>query len=176
MSEHFLVVLDNILDPEECSYFIDMIDTNEKLETIDRPSFAVYDRMIYKNKEFADKLFSRIRSAIPETYDGKRIVGLNDHIRLSKYEPGGKFNVHKDGFNQDSQGNRSIMTVNVFLNKNFNGGETDFLLDDKETLRFRAVPEIGRGAIFYSQQYHRGNEVLDGKKYLFRTDVMVSDF
>lgn len=171
----YLQIVDNLLTPEECVFFMDVID-NGPAEKIDRTDFTVYNRLMYKNKEFADKLWNKIKNQIPVTYDGKRIIGLNDHIRLSKYDEGGRFETHKDGFNQDSNGNRSLFTVNVFLNKNFNGGETDFLMNDAKTLRYRAVPDIGRGAIFYSQQYHRGNKVTDGCKYLFRTDVMVSDF
>jgi hypothetical protein len=66
------------------------------------------------------------------------------------------------------------VVVNIFLNEDFEGGHTDFLYDDGETLRMSVSPKKGTGAIFYSQQYHRGNKVI-GNKYLFRTDVMTCD-
>ena len=65
------------------------------------------------------------------------------------------------------------MTLNIFLNDNFEGGETEFLYNNK-TLRYSAKPKLGRGALFDAQQYHRGNVVMNGNKYLMRTDVMVS--
>ena len=68
---------------------------------------------------------------------------------------------------------RSCLTLNIFLNDDFEGGETDFLFDDKQTLRFSAKPKAGRAMLFYSQQYHRGNKVTKGEKYLLRTDIMI---
>jgi len=171
MSEKFLVVIDNILSREECDTVIKMAES-QKLEYIDRGN-ANYYRTIFINKEWADNLYRKLYNYIPKIYNGMQIVGLNDHFRFSKYEPGGRFEVHKDNINQDSQGNRSIFTLNIFLNSNFNGGETDFLFDDMRTLRLSAIPKTGRGALFDSQQFHRGNAVSNGYKYLLRTDVMV---
>ncbi len=170
--KEFLITLDDILTKEECIKFMKIIDDSPKTEKVSRSDYAEYNRLIHTDRAFANILFRRIKNHLPEEIDGKKIVCLNDHIRLSQYNEGGSFKVHRDGFNQDSMGNRSICTVNIFLNEDFEGGETDFLNED-HTLRFRAVPKSGRGAIFYSQQLHRGNEVINGRKYLFRTDIMV---
>lgn len=45
-----------------------------------------------------------------------------------------EFNKHKDGFNQDKNGNISIITFNIFLNDNFDGGETYFYNDNGELI------------------------------------------
>ncbi len=167
----YLLTIDDLLTEEECKFFIKLIDDG-KLEKIDRANYAIYDRLIYNNKEFADLIYNRIKHLIPEIYNNQKIVCVNNHIRLSKYDINGEFKMHRDAINQDTNGNRSIFTVNVFLNDNFEGGETDFFYEDK-TLRFSCKPKIGRGAIFYNQQFHQGNKVLSGNKYLFRTDVMI---
>jgi Rps23 Pro-64 3,4-dihydroxylase Tpa1-like proline 4-hydroxylase len=106
---------------------------------------------------------------IPERY---RVIRANECIRYSKYLPGERFMIHKDGINQDRFGNRSVITVNIFLNDNFSGGETRFYQSGEQPLRETVVPKVGRAAIFDSQQYHEGCEVNSGTKYLLRTDLM----
>ena len=60
--------------------------------------------------------------------------GMNDHIRLSKYDPGQFFGIHKDGINFDDRNkqNMSYATLNIFSNDNFEGGETIFYKNDKK--------------------------------------------
>lgn len=94
-------------------------------------------------------------------------------FRIAKYTNGGEFKLHRDKMNQDENENRSYLTLNIFLNKNFDGGETDFYLDDKITKRLSVKPDVGRAALFYFNQYHCGNKVINGEKYLLRTDVMI---
>lgn len=126
------------------------------------------------DKDLANKLYQRIGNRIPKYFNGCRVVGLNDHFRMSKYYPGGYFLTHQDGYNQDGEGNRSVMTLNIFLNDDFTGGETDFFFEDG-SLRFSAKPKPGRGALFDHQHVHCGNKV-NGIKYLLRTDIMVTQF
>jgi hypothetical protein len=33
---------------------------------------------------------------------------------------------------------------------------------------------MGSGAFFYSQQFHEGNKIISGNKYLLRTDFMIN--
>jgi hypothetical protein len=166
----FLKVLDNILSKDECLKLIDYFE-NQNSHFVDR-GIAEYYRVIKDDKEFADKLWNRIKDKIPKEYNGSKIIGLNSYFRFSKYEDGMEFGKHKDGDNQDSNGNRSVYTLNIFLNKEFEGGETIFYdEDDKEIIV--AVPEPGRGAIFNTQIVHRGAKVVNGLKYLLRTDIMI---
>jgi len=46
-------------------------------------------------------------------------------------------------------------------------------MNNAETLRYSAKPKSGRGALFWAKQYHCGNKVIKGNKYLLRIDVMV---
>ncbi|CAH6421060.1 Hypothetical protein KVN_LOCUS118 [uncultured virus] len=167
----FLKVIDDIFTEEECKSIIKLAE-NRGLDDIDR-GIAKYHRTIIKDKKLSDKLYIQLKSHIPIMFNGSKTICLNDHFRFSKYFPGEEFGLHKDGINQDSFGNRSVMTLNIFLNDDFSGGETDFYFDDQKKLRYSVIPKIGRGALFDSQQYHCGNKVLSGYKYLLRTDVMV---
>lgn len=165
----FLYVYDELLSPDLCEELIEHFK-NGALEDIDN-GVANYKRGIVHDKEWAEVLFQRILHIIPEEYKAE---GCNECFRFSKYEPGGQFKIHRDGFNQDSKGRRSVITINIFLNDDFSGGSTDFYFDDKRTLRQSVLPRAGRAAIFDSQQYHVGCKVERGHKYLLRTDVMSS--
>ena len=133
--------------------------------------------MEFDGQPLNELLWNRLHHIIPTHVHGKPVCGLNDHFRFSKYHKGQFFDIHKDGINQDSKGNMSALTLNIFLNEDFKGGETDFFNSfDRNDLRFSITPKIGRGGLFYAHQYHSGNEILEGTKYLLRTDVMVKDF
>ena len=93
-------------------------------------------------------------------------------FRILKYQEGGQFEIHMDGVNKDENGNISTLTLNIFLNDNFDGGETDFFHEKK--LRYSVKPETGKAALFEHKQYHCGNKVCNGEKYLLRTDIMTS--
>ena len=175
----WMTLMDGILTAEECQQFIVLLDKPEELQAVDR-GFAHYDRNILVSAEWAGRIYERIKGVLPADIVGglkesagdlKTEIYLNDHFRFSKYHPGQRFDCHRDGFNADGAGGRSFMTVNIFLNDDFQGGETAFYDGAQEVLR--AVPAPGRGAIFDGQIYHAGLEVREGYKYLLRTDLML---
>ncbi|MGK0390517.1 MAG: prolyl 4-hydroxylase [Maribacter sp.] len=53
----------------------------------------------------------------------------------------------------------------VYLNKNMKGGETRFI---ESTIQ----PKIGKALIFRHGLVHEGCPVLEGVKYVLRTDIM----
>ena len=174
-----LLQIDNIFTLDQCQTFIRNAEATG-FQDIDRGNACygrVTGRINLEGQPLHEWLYKHLYEIIPSYVDGKRVTGLNDHFRFSKYHAGQFFDIHKDGFNQDCNGNRSALTLNIFLNDDFKGGETDFFYsNNRSDLRFSVKPLAGRGALFYAQQYHSGNEILSGYKYLLRTDVMVSDF
>lgn len=184
--QKFLYQIDDIFTPEECKR---LIEKAEKIgwHTMDR-GIALYDRALMTDQNLADYIFQKIKHLVPDYFMGQRVVGLNDHFRFSKYYPGGRFEIHKDGINIDKRGNRAVMTLNIFLNVPEEGGGTIFYEDPKtpsrvprDTLKqisrvmLNARPKEGRGALFYNQILHEGETVKKGVKYLIRTDVMVAE-
>lgn len=171
----YICVFDTLLSADECREFIALLDSPEKLSIQDR-GIALYDRGLFISDEWANRISNRIRHALPLQSLPENIC-INNHFRFSKYHDGGYFAMHQDGMNQNSQGYRTLFTVNIFLNDNeYEGGETDFFYDDKKTLTLRAIPKAGRGVVFHREIYHAGNLVKNGTKYLIRTDVMIRDY
>lgn len=173
----FYVALDGLLTAAECQALIAQMDPpageegSRRLQAVDS-ALAAYDRGILTSAEWAARLWARVKPHVPDAVAA--VAHCNSTIRFSKYRPGQRFDVHRDGLNQDARGYRTKYTVNIFLNDAFAGGETDFL-DEARELAFRAAPAPGRGVVFDRDILHRGNEVRDGTKYLLRTDVMVPD-
>jgi predicted 2-oxoglutarate/Fe(II)-dependent dioxygenase YbiX len=161
----FIQVLDGLLTPEECQQFIQQLNV-DNLQRIDN-YMATYDRNILVNEDFADIMYNRVKPYLPSG-----TIRCNEYFRFSKYNPGQEFKVHTDGTNQDKFKNISKYTINIFLNTEFTGGETDFF-DSHGGLAIRAIPKVGRGVVFDREILHCGNKVTSGNKYLLRTDVMI---
>ena len=152
---------------------MEMIDYDPKKKYVEKGELTKYWRVIWDNKEFADELFKRLKDGNYLPGDGKKYKCCNSVFRIAKYDSWGQFQIHRDGQNKNECGEKTHLTLNIFLNKDFKGGETDFFLDDKKTFRCSVKSAIGKAALFYHKQYHCGNIVSEGEKYLLRTDVMI---
>ena len=75
-----------------------------------------------------------------------------------------------------------IKTFMVYLNENFIGGSTRFYNEkqwhyqsgDAENVIYSYKPQTGDALIFNSTMTHDGGEVLDGRKYILRSEIMYS--
>lgn len=173
----FVKVVDNLFSQKECEQIIKKF-TDSSLVKADRHG-ADYKRGVVYDANLRDILQSRLGHNIPNRQD---VIGLSDRFRFSEYETGGEFSIHQDGIYQDPRnGHRSAFTLSLYLNEDFTGGETSFMnaknLEEAMKVNKNSVePKTGRGILFPREVYHMGNKVLKGKKYLLRTDVMVTGF
>jgi hypothetical protein len=102
---------------------------------------------------------------------------LNERFRYYRYGPGQKFDWHFDGPFTRENGDSSKLTFMVYLSDGFLGGETAFNLkrhggvrDDDPVLE--VIPVAGTALVFRHDVLHTGAMVLQGTKYVLRTDVM----
>ena len=170
----FVYKIDNLLGDDECHKYINMFKNKDIVEHIN-DKHRKYHRVQFDDQKLADQLFLKIKDYLPNKI--KKIAdGMNSHIRLSMYDPGQFFGIHKDGinFDQNNKQRMSYATLNIFLNDNFRGGETTFYEKDKKKIKFVCKPQTGSGSFFYSQQFHEGNKLISGNKYLLRTDLMIN--
>jgi predicted 2-oxoglutarate/Fe(II)-dependent dioxygenase YbiX len=96
-------------------------------------------------------------------------LGLNERLRFYAYDPGDAFPPHTDGAFL-RPGERSRLTLIVYLNADFDGGET-VLLPDGPTL----APTVGGALLFPHGWPHEGRPVRSGRKVVLRTDVMFAE-
>ena len=100
------------------------------------------------------------------------MVGLNERLRFLRYEEGDYFKPHLDGaYTRPDQTEQSQITVQLYLNDGFEGGETTFFSPCMKN-KVAVVPKPGKVLIFQHQLLHEGSVLKSGQKYSMRTDVM----
>lgn len=126
-------------------------------------------RVMIDSPQRAAWLWERIAHLVPAERDGWRALGLNERFRYYRYTPGQRFRWHRDGCFRRSEVEESLLTCMVYLNDDFEGGETEFQTVEGS---FAVRPEQGSVLIFDHPLVHQGAEVRAGRKYAMRTDVM----
>lgn len=124
-------------------------------------------RAAIENQILANTLWKQIEEHAPKEFDDYIVVGLNERLRFYRYEVGQHFGAHTDGYYQRVNGERSFLTLMIYLNDDFTGGETMFLKREKII-----APKRGTALLFTHHQWHTGLKVKSGCKYILRTDVM----
>lgn len=114
----------------------------------------------------AAALWARLQAWCPEMIHSWRAVGLNERLRVYRYEGGQQFDWHRDGTYRQSEDLHSHLTLLIYLSEGFEGGETSFVSGQK------VVPRIGMALAFEHAILHKGEPVTNGVKYVLRTDVM----
>jgi len=130
-----------------------------------RPDIRNNARVMVDAPERANDIWTRISAEIPATVEGRSAVGLNERLRFYRYGPGQRFAPHTDGCHRRSNGEESFLTFMIYLNGGAVGGETRFQ-------NISITPEPGLALIFDHYLIHEGAEVLEGQKYVLRSDVM----
>ena len=121
----------------------------------------------------AQWLSDEITNCIPDAWNVHPFVDLNDRLRFLKYSPGEYFKPHMDGTYQRPDGSeRSYITIQLYMNEGFEGGNTTFLSNKKSNLDVGIVPKPGRILVFQHDILHEGSLLKKGTKYTMRTDIM----
>jgi predicted 2-oxoglutarate/Fe(II)-dependent dioxygenase YbiX len=129
------------------------------------PSVRNNSRVFYSDEELAQRLWQRAKPFIPAQFGRSQALGLNELFRFYRYERGQQFRGHFDQSYVRSPTEASLFTFMVYLNDNFQGGDTAFR-------ELRVWPKQGRLLLFEHGLYHLGRTVTQGVKYVLRTDVM----
>lgn len=172
-----LFVIHDFLSREECQRWI---DDSEALGYGDAPITTAVgfvmrkdvrdnERVIHDNLELAAAWWQRAKPFLPAEWSRWQIVGFNERFRFYRYDRGQKFAMHTDGYFERDNGERSHLTFMVYLNEEFDGGETVF---HDIRPRLRVKPRTGMALVFNHRRLHEGAPVISGRKYVLRTDVM----
>jgi predicted 2-oxoglutarate/Fe(II)-dependent dioxygenase YbiX len=174
--------VDGFYSPDECAAAIAASEAagfEEALVTTGRgmvmsKDVRNNDRHIFDDPALASSLFDRIRHNVPEFIRERhddpatewQVCGVNERFRMYRYGPGHRFKPHLDGaFHRVPGQEESALTFMIYLNDDFEGGETAF--------QDRVVrPRCGSALFFFHAILHEGREVTRGQKYVLRSDVM----
>ena len=146
-------VVDNLLSPKECARIIDACE--DAGFTFWDPAGANEESVRVRNahtiefssSDLCDALWKRLQPFVPPNCrieEGQErwqadlaepggsewhACGLNTHLLVNRYEPGGHFSPHADGSTEISFDKRSLYTVLLYLNDVYDGGGTQLLND-----------------------------------------------
>ena len=122
------------------------------------------DRLIYEDRKLADDLGNKFLSSKHFVVDGIAPLELNKRFRFYRYDSGQRFKRHIDG--RVIIGNiESRVTFMIYLNNDYEGGETKF---DHITI----IPKKGLALCFIHEQKHESVAITNGVKYVLRSDIM----
>ena len=125
-----------------------------------------------------------------EIFYGKKTLGINRRFRFYKYSEGDFFKLHSDGswpgsrvvnkelitdFYKDRY---SQMTFLILLSEDFQGGETQFIVNKKAEKELVNIRTPKGGVLCFPHGLHplhclhSSNTITSGIKYIIRTDVL----
>ncbi|AGF85712.1 hypothetical protein QJ854_gp070 [Moumouvirus goulette] len=193
-----LIVIDNLLSKNECEQIIN--DTQNLHKSLNN-EFLSKDRdakrLLNINEIMSKILYNRIKH-INFGNDLKpfgfgtggiwKFSSINPCFRHSYYEgPCNGFAPHRDSSYIKDENNRSILTLLIYLNDDFIGGDTTFIKSKNERKigdivneeLFGGFEEIfdnkikqGSAIIFNHDIIHCGKPIISGTKYIIRSDLV----
>ena len=187
LKEKKIFLINNFLTSSESETFIEMMnEKNTETIGVHANSYRFCERSVIKMEDLAKKLWERIKLIMEEQkvmdvsieaqhkFSGHwDAIGLNETFRLVRYKKGGHFDAHCDSYFERNDAERSFWTLNIYLNTVYSkcGGATRFL--DSDISNPEVQPKMGSALLFFQPNIlHEGVELIDGKKYLMRSDVM----
>jgi hypothetical protein len=197
-SSKYVKVLSNVLTKKECADIIQLSEANGYepakvnmgYKEVLMPDVRNNDRCIIDSPITMEFIWQRLVTLCGDDMNllqgaftgeeagGLHAVGLNERMRLLRYDPGTYFAPHNDGCYQrrrdagERAGEYSLVTFQLYLNEGFEGGATKLLNCGDENEGFDVVPETGSVLLFQHNVYHEGSVLVHGRKYALRTDVM----
>lgn len=167
----------NFLGPLVCKAIISKAElAGFEQATLDTP-IGIITKLEYRNNKrytfdepkFAELLWEQLSKDSRITdHNSWKPIGLNERFKVYKYsDPNEFFAAHYDGrFLRVPEQEESFLTILIYLNEDFEGGETSFQDGDIK-------PQTGMAALMTQGNYlHEALPVTKGTKYVLRSDVM----
>lgn len=174
-----LLVIPNVWTVQQCNNWISQSESRgweeAAVETEAGQTMAKHIRRNQKredvDKELADALVP-VWSELMKNHDPSiNLSALFPIWRTYRYGVGDRFIRHRDGA-KVMGGQKSSWTILIYLNADFEGGETVFYPETGSSASepFVVTPAAGTLVLFDHRKWHAGVEVTDGTKFVLRTD------
>jgi hypothetical protein len=193
-------VLENFFSEEECSHYIDQsLEIGYKPLSGEYPSrYRNCERACVLSGDLSSIMWKRILKFLTkEDIDGIKPMDfnndgiwkpfkVNEGMKFTKYLKGQYFKPHIDGLITLKENESTIHTVIVYLNDDFEGGDTHFLKvpeegfvkflegskDENYEILETYKPKKGSCLIFPNYHCHSGSTLTNGTKYILRTEIV----
>lgn len=177
------LTVDGVLSPAACERYVERWQAGRPhVAPIIRKDGEGIDEAVRNNERImwddaaeAEALLEALRERLeatgqhlPAAFRGGALVGANPRLRLYRYQPGQRHGAHWDSEVELEGGAvRSRLTLVVYLNDDFTGGQTRF-----PELDATVSAKPGRALLFQHRLLHEACVVERGSKYVLRTDVL----
>ncbi|CAB9514415.1 P4Hc [Seminavis robusta] len=203
-NHRFGALVHNVLTPQECQTLMDrseQVGYEQALVNVGGGRQVAIgevrnnDRCIIDDPDYAEMLYQRLLLKLQDHpnvlgpmlnwkhLDKQYAVGLNERLRILRYDPGTYFAPHSDGYyvrrneaGPSRRGETSRVTLLLYLNEGYQGGNTRMLRTFNPSSKGRdIVPRAGSVLLFEHECLHEGVTLEKGRKYVVRTDLMYSE-
>ncbi len=167
----------DLLNAPQCQKLIGQMEADPILLEPVKTRTSLYARIYLHLPELAGEIWNGIRDRLCQQFPeyGKDLVAIRPIWSATKYLEGGYLGPHVDGESQN-RGYRSKLTIVLYLNDEFEGGETNFYPDDEaKELLGCIIPETGMAIILPQDVFHSGEPITSGTKYILRSDILIKD-
>jgi predicted 2-oxoglutarate/Fe(II)-dependent dioxygenase YbiX len=169
-------VVDDVLDEDECAALRARVDGADLVKATVNTAAGRAVREQLRNNKLAllgddarlSTVWQRLRPHLPPSIAGRQLRGLTRGVRVYRYDVGDKFGLHRDQAYDDVDGARTALTLLVYLNDGFGGGETALHEPELHVV----TPRRGRALWFQHMLLHEGRPVVSGVKDVLRSDVV----
>lgn len=182
MTSNRVITIEGFLTADECSSLVTAIESLGFENQYAGDGRHIRSRAQFEDQGWAELIWRRLKPSVPkltEIYDGEfhpdptpnkpietyAPVFLNERFRCYKYGTDEDFRRHQDFAHEYTELKRTFLTVLIYLNDGYEGGETSF--DD-----FVVKPTLGMLAMFPHELEHEGRKIYSGVKYSLRTDAV----
>jgi len=176
-------IIDNFFTEKQCKA---LIAASEKVG-YEEAHVTLANNVVVMNKEYRDSkrcmiddpdlgrhIYNKCKDIMPMACEGGLLDNVNERMRFLKYDqPGANFRPHCDGNFTRSNTERSVITMQIYLNEEMEGGATTFYSDVFPDGKYQCIPKPGR-VVFFRQQgwMHGGDKLISGVKYTIRSELM----
>eukprot|EP01084_Bolivina_argentea_P013826 25904_1 len=191
LKDKYVAVIPNAFSKAECEEWIHFSEEIGYKDALVNLGFghqhAIHEFRNHKkfsidNPIMSQFVFERLQPLIPATFNNRKVIDINERLRFLRYAPNQYFGAHYDGMFMRNNGQRSLITIVIYLNDHFDGGEITFLHPTDQNKTHSIKPHTGMVLLFeQSELFHEGSIVLHPKtkenvfKYLVRSDIMYSN-
>lgn len=160
----------DFLTPEECAAFRAKIA--EKNDADNFTDSGRFDNKMWRDAALADRIHTRLLALDPTAKD--RYLRANNVVMAGHYEVGDSFSLHTDtGLYYDKERKeKSRWTLLIYLNDDFEGGETVFYHTDTWAETHRIRPHTGMALLFDIDLWHSGQPLLRGQKFWIGCEII----
>ncbi|CAE7545997.1 unnamed protein product, partial [Symbiodinium pilosum] len=189
------VLLSNVLAPSETKQLIALTERLGFLDFSPRKDTTLPSCHMVVCDELLSTIFARFAAHLPPGERDSRAEAFNGRWRIYKYGMNATFRPHvdggwpyqgltKEGELKDvfSSQRFTQMTCLLYLNDDFDGGETTFFssrIPGKLAVSAKVTAKAGSALCFFhgghpASPWHEGSPVLQGTKYIVQSDLVFS--